>query len=435
MKRRTVLVSLLMAAVMLFCACGSQDPLPGNDTTASTTVSSTKKTTKKTTEKTTTTTRPTHTHVSKDPDLATVSGDERVNVRSGPGTEYEKVAVIAYGEEYRIVDTAKSSKNVTWYKLDLGGGKTGYVSCNMMTLPFYIEPDADAGKYNHIGKNTAIVTGAEVVNVRSGAGAGYEKLGEVRKDETYPVLGCREADNGVIWYKLDIGSVQGYVSGTMVEVPDMDASLSGKKAYLTFDDGPSCFTEQILDILDEYGVKATWFVIYHKDSEKLYKKIAESGNTLALHSYSHEYSNIYSSEDNFYKDLKKIDDYVYKVTGIRSKIFRFPGGSSNTVSRKYCKGIMKTLTKGMEERGYVYFDWNVSSGDADKTKAGAKKIYNNIVKGCKGNKTVNILMHDTRAKDTTVMALPYVIEYLQSQHYDILPLDESSFNAHQDVHN
>ena len=197
-----------------------------------------------------------------------------------------------------------------------------------------------------------------------------------------------------------------------------------KIAYLTFDDGPSINTEKLLDILDQYDVKATFFVIYHKKMENKYKAIVDRGHTIALHSYTHTYSKIYKTEKGYYEDLNKIHDYVEKVTGVDSKIIRFPGGSSNTVSRKYNKTIMKTLKKSVTEKGYVFHDWNIDSTDASGINRDPDLLVEKVQEGLKKKKpVVDILMHDTgKSKTTTVEALPRIIEAVQAAGYRIEPL-------------
>ncbi len=203
--------------------------------------------------------------------------------------------------------------------------------------------------------------------------------------------------------------------------------LYGKLAYLTFDDGPSANTEEILDILDRYGVKATFFVISKKNMDRQYRMIVERGHTIALHAYSHTYSKIYKSESAYFEDLKKIEDKVYNITGVRSRIIRFPGGSSNTVHRKYCKGLMDELKISVGEKGYIYHDWNVDSGDASANNVPAEKLLSNIKKNSKGKEVIDILMHDTGSgKLTTVEALPAIIEYLLSEGYTIVPITENT---------
>ena len=198
-------------------------------------------------------------------------------------------------------------------------------------------------------------------------------------------------------------------------------------AYLTFDDGPSENTEKILDILDEYDVKATFFVIYHKNMEDKYREIVERGHTIALHSYTHNYKKVYASEEAFFDDLTKIHDYVYSVTGVDSNIIRFPGGSSNTVSNKYCKGIMDKLKVDVPARGYIYHDWNVDSTDASGNNRDPEVLLNNVKARLTKSRKANILMHDTgKMKQTTVQALPSIIEYVRSQGYDMERITEDS---------
>lgn len=202
---------------------------------------------------------------------------------------------------------------------------------------------------------------------------------------------------------------------------------NGKVAYLTFDDGPSKNTEKILDILDEYNVKATFFVIYHKNMGDRYKAIVDRGHSIALHSYTHNYKKIYSSTDAYFADLNKISDYVESVTGVKSHIIRFPGGSSNTVSNKYSKGIMKKLRKAVVDKGYSYHDWNVDSKDASGNNVDKDILLESVKSSLNKYKEVDILMHDTgEAKETTVEALPNIIEYVKSQGYSMECITEDT---------
>ena len=200
-----------------------------------------------------------------------------------------------------------------------------------------------------------------------------------------------------------------------------------KVAYLTFDDGPSENTGKILDILDEYNVKATFFVIYHKNMESAYRDIVARGHTIALHTYSHSYRKIYKSEDAYFSDLQKIHDFVQETTGVDSRIMRFPGGSSNTISRKYNKGIMKKLKKSVVEKGYIYHDWNVDSTDAAGVNRPVETLLKNVKKDLTSHRKSDILMHDTgSSKQTTVDALPAIIEYIRSEGYEMEALTEDS---------
>ena len=188
---------------------------------------------------------------------------------------------------------------------------------------------------------------------------------------------------------------------------------SGKKVYLTFDDGPSSNTDQILDILKDYDVKATFFVVGKTDerSVKAYQRIVEEGHTLAMHSYSHRYDEIYESKEAFARDLNSLQEYLYETTGVWPRIYRFPGGSSNTVSKVDMQELIEYLT----DIGITYFDWNVASGDAVSRTLPAETIVNNCLSGIEKQKESVILMHDASNKGTTVEALPQIIEAIQEQ--------------------
>ena len=185
--------------------------------------------------------------------------------------------------------------------------------------------------------------------------------------------------------------------------------------YLTFDDGPSSTgsTEKILEVLRNNGVKATFFVTGNGPAN-LIKKEHDEGHVVALHTYSHSYANVYASVDSYFNDLNKISDLVFSQTGERSNIIRFPGGSNNTVSNRYSSGIMDILTKQVIEKGYIYFDWNVSSGDAGSCIT-PNCVYNSVVNGLSKSRSNIVLMHDI--KWFTANALDDIIKYGQNNGY------------------
>lgn len=200
---------------------------------------------------------------------------------------------------------------------------------------------------------------------------------------------------------------------------------SGKKVYLTFDDGPSSNTDQILDILKDYDVKATFFVVGKTDerSVKAYQRIVEEGHTLAMHSYSHKYDEIYESKEAFARDLNSLQEYLYETTGVWPRIYRFPGGSSNTVSKVDMQELIEYLT----DIGITYFDWNVASGDAVSRTLPAETIVNNCLSGIEKQKESVILMHDASNKGTTIEALPQIIEAIQEQgDAELLPITDET---------
>ena len=203
---------------------------------------------------------------------------------------------------------------------------------------------------------------------------------------------------------------------------------SGKKVYLTFDDGPSSNTDQILDILKDYDVKATFFVVGKTDerSVKAYQRIVEEGHTLAMHSYSHKYDEIYESKEAFARDLNSLQEYLYETTGVWPRIYRFPGGSSNTVSKVDMQELIEYLT----DIGITYFDWNVASGDAVSRTLPAETIVNNCLSGIEKQKESVILMHDASNKGTTIEALPQIIEAIQEQgDAELLPITDETVSV------
>ena len=205
-----------------------------------------------------------------------------------------------------------------------------------------------------------------------------------------------------------------------------DEIFEGRKVYLTFDDGPSENTAAILDILKQYGVKATFFVVGKTDetSLTLYKRIVDEGHTLGMHSYSHDYGDIYSSVENYVADLNRLGDHLYQVTGIRPEYVRFPGGSSNRVS----KVDMKELIEYLNKNGYIYYDWNLSSKDADYSNLSAEKITINCLSQVEDySKEVIILFHDANDKKSTVEALPDIIKGIyELENTKILPITEET---------
>lgn len=210
--------------------------------------------------------------------------------------------------------------------------------------------------------------------------------------------------------------------------PPVEPLPDGKYAYLTFDDGPSARTDEILDILDKYGVKGTFFVNGHVGpaSEARYKAIVDRGHALGIHTYSHKYEKVYGGLESFAQEVESLRELLYQVTGVDVRLFRFPGGTSNSIVDD-----IQPYIRWINENGYSYHDWNCSSGDATGKKPSAAQIVENCRPQIEsGYKNLVILMHDLGSKDTTVQALPALIELLKKNGYEIRAIDERSTPVH-----
>ncbi len=210
--------------------------------------------------------------------------------------------------------------------------------------------------------------------------------------------------------------------------PDMKSKLpkewnrSEKTVYLTFDDGPSKVTPDILATLKKENVKATFFVIGNGSDHSKMKAIKDAGHAVAVHTYSHDYNKIYESVDSYVEDFHKIYKLIEKETGTAPTIFRYPGGSNNA----YNVLNQPQTTAEMFRRGFVPFDWNVDSGDANAVSVPADQIVKNSLQGI-GSERVIILMHDAPAKATTAKALPRIINGYKKAGYtfDILTNEDA----------
>ena len=213
------------------------------------------------------------------------------------------------------------------------------------------------------------------------------------------------------------------------EEPVLEEPIDNRKVYLTFDDGPSENTEKILEILAEYDVKATFFVTGQQaiSHPEWYQAIVDAGHTLGMHSYSHRYGEIYRSEDEFGSDLLKLQSYIENTTGITPVFYRFPGGSSNTVSELPMSVFCDYLT----DNSITYFDWNVSSKDAVSPMRSSEEIVQNCTGNLENFENAVILLHDASNKTSTVEALPDVIEKIMAmENTQILPITEETVVVH-----
>lgn len=353
--------------------------------------------------------------VDNKPPVVTLKGEETVNIC--PNTIYEE-------EGFQVVDeydgdiTNKVKRSIT---------KDGNV--------LYEVTDSSGNKIEKIRKIICSDEVAPTIKLK-----GYSTV-YIKVNSTYQDSGYEVTDNCDKEVKVEVkDNVKNNTPGKYI-VEYIATDSSGNKStvsrnvivynndssgvvYLTFDDGPSDTgtTEKILDILKSEGVKATFFVTSN-GPDYLIKREFDEGHTVGLHTSTHRYSYIYGSVDNYFEDLTTVRNRVYRITGTYSNIIRFPGGSNNTVSNRYSNGIMNTLTKEAINRGYTYFDWNISAGDAGHCSS-SNCVYKNVVNNLSKNKSNVVLMHDI--KSYTANALKDIIEYCKLNGYTFKVIDENT---------
>lgn len=293
--------------------------------------------------------------------------------------------------------------------------------------------DTTAPVISLVGEERAIISfGSEYVD------AGYTATDDADGDITASVVVEGTVDTRVFGeYTLtytakdssgNIATIQRIVV-VQTQSDEQAANPPGKVIYLTFDDGPGPYTQQLLDILDKYNVDVTFFVTNQTSScQDLIGEAFRRGHTIAMHTYSHRFPNIYASETAYFNDLNKIQAICEAQTGVTPKIVRFPGGTGNGVSKEYCSGIMTTLTKSLTAKGYLYCDWNVDSDDAGNAKT-PEEVFNNVIAGIQKRKTAVVLQHDTYLY--SVEAVENIIRWGLENGYTFLPMTEESPMIHQ----
>ena len=230
------------------------------------------------------------------------------------------------------------------------------------------------------------------------------------------------------------GSTANAAAGATAAQAAKPATADPKKIiYLTFDDGPGRYTEELLKILDDHKVLATFFVTAaYKDYQDLIGAEYNAGHSVGVHTATHEYSEIYASTDAYWEDFNIMQDIIQEQTGCRTDIFRFPGGASNTISANYSKGIMSELAKQSGEKGYIYVDWNVTSGDAGDT-TDSEVLYQNMMKGIHTYENSFILCHDI--KDFTIATMDRFITDALKEGYTFLPITSETRTCHHGINN
>lgn len=268
---------------------------------------------------------------------------------------------------------------------------------------------------------------------------GYTAVDNIDGDITAKVTVSGEVNTKVPGtYQLTYQVSDGYENTVQLErtvkVKKKPVQQTGEKTiYLTFDDGPGKHTARLLEILKKYNVKATFFVC-NSGYDELLDDMTAAGHTVAIHSYTHNYSKIYASEEAFYQDLYAMRDVILQKTGVDPVITRFPGGSSNRVSRQYCVGIMTQLAKSVQEKGFYYYDWTVDSDDAGGTKT-TEGVVQNVIGGISASKRTNhfVLQHDIFGY--SVDAVEQIIQWGQANGYTFKAITPDSPSCHHGIKN
>ncbi|MBO4914629.1 MAG: polysaccharide deacetylase [Oscillospiraceae bacterium] len=269
----------------------------------------------------------------------------------------------------------------------------------------------------------------------------------VVRDVTPPVLTlgdglldftCLDGVDGDITDRVQYYESHGYMyyevedSGGNCAEASRKIEKGQRVVYLTFDDGPGEYTEQLLDLLKQYNVRVTFFVVGTSEYLDLLPRMAAEGHSIGAHAYRHNYKRVYASDEAYFEDLALVQQEIAARIGTETKLIRFPGGSSNTISRTYNVGIMRRLTREVGERGYTYFDWNVSSGDAGAVTTTAA-VVRNVKNGILGQRVAVVLQHDV--KPFSVAGVEEIIQWGLEQGVVFLPLTEKSTAPHHGINN
>ncbi len=372
--------------------------------------------------------------------VLTLNGDADITVIVG--TAYEELGYMAQDD----CDGDLTNKVLVEGNVDIN-------ACGIYILKYKVSDTS--GNSSELERKVTVVDMVPPTITLNGDSTVYIKLGEEFEDK-----GCNATDNlegdisdriivkgnvdtnkegqyNIVYQVSDESGNKAEISRSVYVYEKQMESLvinpGDKVVYLTFDDGPGPHTENLLNILDKYGVKVTFFVTnQHSGYRNLIGEAHRRGHTIALHTYSHKYEDIYSSETAYYEDLQKIHNMVVSQTGVKPSIVRFPGGTSNAISKNYCDGIMTKLSESLAYRGYLYCDWNVSSSDAGGADT-KEEVAANVISGIKGKKVSIVLQHDT--KKYSVEAVEEIIVWGLANGYTFLPMTENTPMVHHRVNN
>ena len=263
-------------------------------------------------------------------------------------------------------------------------------------------------------------------------------LGDITSEvEVSGSVDTNTSGNYTITYKVSDGVFE-TIKERNIHVTKGIATLGSENAggviYLTFDDGPhSTYTRIVLDTLKKYNVKATFFIVPKSGLEYLVKEAYDSGHSIGIHSISHTYSSVYASDEAFKNDVISTNNIIKNIIGEYTHLYRFPGGSSNTASMYYSKGIITRMASWLHENGYHYFDWNISSGDAAGGSPSSDQIANNVIRGLSKDRYNVVLMHDMH--DYSAYALEKIILYGIDNGYTFAPITMNTKESHHGIAN
>lgn len=373
--------------------------------------------------------------VDETPPVITLNGDEDIVVTDiGAFTEPGFTATDNYDGDITsrvvVVPTKKNDHlyDITYTATDSSGNRTSVSRIIKIndTLPPALTLNSDKEMYVLIG------------GIYSEPGATARDNNDGNITDKISVTGSVDTSRlGTYDIKYAVTDAAGNYMETVRRV-NVVANVDNVKSriYLTFDDGPSGnVTPLILDILKENRVKATFFIIdYSADKLPLIKRMVNEGHTVGIHGYSHDYKKIYASDNAFMNNIYTLRDKLKSDTGYTATVMRFPGGSSNIVSKRYNKGIMTRLTKRVTKEGWRYFDWNVDSTDAEGAKT-ADQIFSTVTGNLKKNRSNIVLMHDSVEKITTAHSLERIIEYGRKNGYIFCAFDEKTPDVKHPISN
>lgn len=221
-----------------------------------------------------------------------------------------------------------------------------------------------------------------------------------------------DPSSGEVLPELERPAYQDLYPELYAQPHEWNSVSEGKTAYLTFDDGPSARTPEVLEILERYGVKGTFFVVNQgtEQSKQWMRDIVAAGHTIGVHSYTHDYETIYSSVEAYLDDFAQMYDVILEATGVAPQIFRFPGGSINAYNGQIYQEIVSEMTR----RGFVYYDWNRMTGDAVRRTPAAAVLAKNALSDIGATDRIILLAHDSKRYTNMVAALPDIIEGYQA---------------------